>query len=274
MPDRPRPPRRNEGGTPRAAKPPGPAPRPAAWKAPVAIEPLAPTEEFLRACAEGGIEFEPGEIEKLGTFLALLLDANQSINLTAITEPAEMWTRHIFDSLTLLPMLSELPDGAHVADLGSGGGAPAIPLAIVMPAQKFTLVEATGKKAAFLTDVAAALGLENIGVVADRAETVGQDRRGHRAKYDCVTARALGRLAVVVELAAPLLKVGGVGLFIKGAQAEEELREAQGAMKTLALSLAGVHQTPTGRVIALEKTAPTARTYPRRPGEPARSPLR
>jgi 16S rRNA (guanine527-N7)-methyltransferase len=248
--------------------------RPPAWRPPPAIEPLVPGEEFLRAAAELGVAFEEGEVERLGVFLALLLDANATINLTAITDPREAWTRHILDSLTLLPLLAELPDNARIADVGSGGGAPALPLAIVLPRARFTLIEATGKKAAFLRDAAGALGLSNVEVIADRAETLGQDHRAHRAMYDAVTARALGRLAVVAELAAPLLKVGGVGLFIKGAQAEEELKEAEAALKALALSWLGTHQTPTGRVVVLEKTAPTPRLYPRRPGEPARSPLR
>ncbi len=248
--------------------------RPPAWKAPAALAPLAPDEGFLRAANELGIAFDDGDVERLGGFLALLLDANAAINLTAITDPAEAWTRHVLDSLTLLPFLAELPEGSRVADLGSGGGAPAMPLAIVLPGLRFTLIEATSKKVDYLREAARALGLANVEVIAERAETLGQDHRTHRAAYDALTARALGRLAVVAELAAPLLKVGGIGLFIKGAQADEEIREAEGAMKALALSWAGTHPTPTGRVVVLEKTAPTPRLYPRRPGEPARSPLR
>src|SRR5262245_12333052 len=115
---------------------------------------MQPPESFLDAARALGIEFDPGDVEQLGRYLALLLETNKSFNLTAITDPAEAWTRHILDALTLVQFPAELPiaegDSARVIDVGSGGGVPGIPLAIVMPSVRFTLLEPTGKKAAFL----------------------------------------------------------------------------------------------------------------------------
>lgn len=243
---------------------------------------LAPTPEFLSRCAEQGVEFEPGDIEKLGSFLALLLHANTLVNLTAITDPAQAWEKHIFDALTLLPLLAELPEGSLVADVGSGGGVPAIPLAIVVPTLRFTMLEATGKKAAFLNAAIRLLGLNSARVWNTRAEAVGQVREGKESEkephagrdvFDAVTARALGPLAVAAELTVPLAKVGGRVLLVKGQKADEELAEAKRALALLGAEHEGTLDTPTGRIVVLVKAKPTPRPYPRQPGEPKRSPL-
>ncbi|MEC9373706.1 MAG: 16S rRNA (guanine(527)-N(7))-methyltransferase RsmG [Planctomycetota bacterium] len=238
-----------------------------------APDPLAPTSDFLAAAEQLGVEFEEGDLHRLGLYLALLLQANESFNLTAITDPADAWMRHILDSLTLLPLLADLPEHASIADVGSGGGAPALPLAIVAPHLHFTLIESTGKKAAFLREAAATLNCANVTILAERAETVGQDRHNHRDHYDAVTARAVGRIAVITELAVPLAKVGGQILLIKGQRAGEELEEARGALHRLHAVCAGIVETPTGRIVVLEKARATPRIYPRRPGEPQRAPL-
>lgn len=244
---------------------------------------LTAPESFLTAAAGLGIEFDVGDLDRLGRFLALLLEANTRTNLTAITDPEEAWLKHILDALTLLPMLAELPEGAGVLDVGSGGGVPAIPLAIVCPRLRFTLLEATGKKADFLRAAAADLGLDGVGVLQERAERAGQDRgrrepSGERAgclrgAFDAVTARAVGRLAVVAELTVPFARVGGLVLLVKGQRADEELAEAAEALSLLGAAHAGTVDTPTGRIVVLEKMRETPRTYPRRDGEPKRAPL-
>ena len=138
--------------------------------------PLAPTQQFLDAAATLGIEFDDGDLQRLGTYLELLLEANKTTNLTAIREPDAAWMRHILDSLTLLPALAELPEGATVIDVGSGGGLPGMPLAIAMPHLRFTLLEATGKKAVFLRTTAKALELSNVAILCERAEKAAHDR--------------------------------------------------------------------------------------------------
>jgi 16S rRNA (guanine527-N7)-methyltransferase len=233
---------------------------------------LPPPPEFLAAAAEMGVEFEPGDLELLGAYLALLLDANTRFNLTSVTDPAEAWRRHVLDSLTLLPLLSELSPGSRIIDVGSGGGLPGVVLAIVLPQLRFTLLEATGKKAKFLRDTARTLSLANIDVVQERAEKAGQSP-AHREQYSTVVARAVGTLALIAELTVPLVKVGGQVLLIKGERAEEELAAAKQALYLLHAHHAGTIHTATNRIVVLDKIRKTPGAYPRKEGEPKRAPL-
>ncbi|MBN8596247.1 MAG: 16S rRNA (guanine(527)-N(7))-methyltransferase RsmG [Planctomycetes bacterium] len=247
---------------------------------------LAPPAEFVSGAKDLGIELEAAEVAGLGLYLALLMKANQTQNLTAVRDETEAWRRHILDSLTLLPALAEFPEGARVIDVGSGGGLPGIPLAIAMPHLKFTLLEATAKKCDFLTQVVGRVGLKNTVVLQGRSERVGHDRGeradkfgtvthsgGHREAYDAVVARAVGRLATLVELTAPLCRIGGSVLLIKGEKAGEELAEAERALHLLKVVHVETLQTPTGRIVILEKRSATPRDYPRADGEPSRAPL-
>lgn len=260
-----RPARREKGTLPRVSGP----------------EVIPPSEAFLAQAAEAGIEFDAGDLERFGKYLGLLLDSNTRFNLTAVRDPGEAWVRHVLDSLTLIPLLVEAgasrESGAEgplrVVDVGSGGGAPGLILAIAMPDASFTLVEATGKKANFLREAAQALGLANVEVVAERAETLGQDRNRWRERFDAATARAVGSVAEAAELTVPLVRIGGLVLLTKGRRAAEEIEEAKQALHMLHASVAGVVETPTGKVVVIEKRRATPRTYPRRPGEPKRSPL-
>lgn len=254
----------------------------------VTVAALPAPEAFAAGAAGLGIEFDEGDVERLGQYLAMLLAANASaLNLTAITDPAQAWERHILDSLTLMGLLAELPEGAKVLDVGSGGGLPGLPLAVVLPRLRFTLLEATGKKVEFLRAVVKALGLSNVEVVQDRSERLAHERGektgtgrsgGHREAYDAVVARAVGRLATLAELTVPFAKAGGEGvsglvLLIKGQKADEELAEAKEALHQLKAVHAATVDTPTGKIIVLEKRSATPKMYPRRDGEPSRSPI-
>ncbi|MFG0259352.1 MAG: 16S rRNA (guanine(527)-N(7))-methyltransferase RsmG, partial [Phycisphaerales bacterium JB041] len=171
----------------------------------------------------------------------------------------------------------------RLIDVGSGGGLPAIPLAIVSPHLRFTLLEATGKKCDFLRHAITELGLDNAEVLQSRAEAAGQNRGDRqpdgsrlnaiRETFDAATARAVGPLAVIAELTVPLIKPGGLAILVKGQRADEELEEAKQALHLLGAAHAGTVDTPTGRVVVLEKLRVTPRTYPRRDGEPKRAPL-
>lgn len=250
-----------------------------------ALTPIAAPAAFLEAAAALGIEFEPGDVEKLGLYLAMLMHANESQNLTAIRDSDEAWRRHILDSLTLVPTVVDFPEGSTIVDVGTGGGLPGVPLAITLPAYRVALMDATAKKCDFLDQVIARVGLPNATVVRGRAEVLAHDRGvrtteggighvgGHREKYDLVVARAVGRLATLAELTVPFARVGGRIALIKGQKADEEITEAEKALHILKAVHTGTMDTPTGRIVLLDKRSATPRDYPRADGEPSRSPL-
>jgi len=204
------------------------------------------------------------------------------MNLTAIRDPEEAWERHVLDALALMQVVRSVEPGTEaepvrVVDVGSGGGLPGVPLAICLPDVHFTLLEATGKKAAFLERAIASLGLENAAVLNQRAERAGRwstrDEPSFRETFDLAIARAVGHTAIVAELCIPLVRVGGLVALVKGAKAEEELAEAAEALRQLKAAHVETIATPTGRIVMLEKTGATPRGYPRREGEPKRKPL-
>lgn len=230
-----------------------------------------PSNDVLDEAAQYGVPLTGRVRELTAAYLDALLETNRAFNLTAVTEPAVAWRKHILDSLSLAPSLAARPELTQIIDVGSGGGLPAIPLAIALPERRFTLLEATGKKARFLADSARALGLTNVNVVAERAESFGQG--AGRARFDAVTSRALARLSVLLELTLPLVRVGGLALALKGEQAEAEVAEAERALKLLGGQVSSVERTSTGTILRIDKHAATPAKYPRRPGEPKREPL-
>ncbi len=273
----------NPQNPPRKPKPPATTPTAPAVPHEVLVLPteaIAPPQTFLDKAKELGIEFEGEDIRQLGLYLAHLLAANERFNLTAIKTPDEAWMRHILDALTLLPFLADVIDAATergetawIIDIGSGGGVPGIPLAIVSPTARFTLLEPTGKKADFLRQTVSAIGLGNVDVVCDRAEKRGAYLAPMRDKYDAAVVRAVGHLAEIAELSAGFVRIDGVILAVKGERAQRELEESAKALEVLQLEHAGTHTTPTSIVVALLKTDRTPKVYPRHDGEPKRRPL-
>ena len=173
----------------------------------------------------------------LSRYLDLLLDANQRMNLTRITDRAAAEVQHVGDALTLLPFLPAGP--IALVDVGSGGGVPGIPLAIARPDARVMLVESTKKKAAFLKSAVAELGLGNVSVSEWRAEEVGHSNS--RETFDVAVARAVATLDWLAEWCLPLVKKGGKLLAMKGARAAEEVPAAAKAVKMLGGGPAVVH---------------------------------
>jgi 16S rRNA (guanine527-N7)-methyltransferase len=225
--------------------------------------------------------------ERLRTFRDLLLEWNTRVNLTAITDPAGVDRRLFGDALRLLPavdgFMNELGSRGVAAsrslvDVGTGAGVPGLVLKIVRPDLDVTLIEATGKKVAFLEAAIAALGLEGIEALHARAEDVGRDVR-YRGRFDLATARAVAALPVLLELCIPLLRVGGRALFPKGTALGTELAEGKraaalvGARIVSADLLPGDEDEPVTRLVIADKIGETPNRYPRRSGVPAKEPL-
>ncbi len=242
-------------------------------------DPVIPPDGVADPLRALNVEPAPALLDGLGRYLRLLLEANQRMNLTAVRDEATAWRRLILDSLTLADALADLPAGARVIDIGSGGGVPGIPLAMVRRDLAFTLLEATGKKARFLKSAAAELDLDHVTVFHDRAEHLGQ-QKPHRQRYDAALARAVGAVAEILEYAMPLLRVGGRTLMLKGREAEAQLAQAGDAMALLGGDEVEVADAyPPGLadtelvIVAVTKARPTPHAYPRPPGVPRKTPL-
>jgi 16S rRNA (guanine527-N7)-methyltransferase len=241
----------------------------------------AALDDGLRALA---LTLTPEGRRAIDVHVRLLLAWNAAINLTSITDPEAVATRHVLDSLAAVPLLAPIgtphgragmePQGLAILDLGSGGGFPGLPLAAAIPDSRVVLVDATAKKARFLEAAAAASGLaDRVAVEARRAEEL----RG-RGSWDVVTARAVGSLADLVELALPLLRIGGRLLAWKrGDLAEESLAGGRaaavlGGTDPVVHRIDAVPALAGHAIVLVTKARPTPDGYPRDPGRRARAP--
>jgi 16S rRNA (guanine527-N7)-methyltransferase len=218
----------------------------------------------------------PGFADAAETWVELLLAANQRMNLTRIVEPDAIARLHLLDAVIALPLFDAMAP-RRCLDLGSGGGVPGILLALARPDVEWTLVDSVGKKAEAMSSFAASLQMENVGVVAERAEILGRDP-AHRERYDLVTARACAALPVLAEYGLPLIRLGGALLAWKGSLAGEELRAGRDASTLmgggqLAVEPSGADILGEHRFVVIRKAGATPAAYPRRPGQPARRPL-
>lgn len=244
-------------------------------------EQFLPSPRLLAALAAIGIELDERQRHQIAVHVQELLDWNRRMNLTAITDPDEIEIKHVLDSLVAVPLIRRRRRGTRdrLVDVGTGAGFPGLPLAVALPDVDVTLIEATGKKVAFLHHVIARMAITNVRAVHGRAEDLGHET-GMRAAADFAVARAVGRTATLCELLMPLLAVGGWALLWKTrAGAEREIAEAGPALAILGgqveevadLSVPGLLE---GRVcVVIRKVAPTPDAYPRRPGIPQRRPL-
>ncbi|TAJ20451.1 MAG: 16S rRNA (guanine(527)-N(7))-methyltransferase RsmG [Dehalococcoidia bacterium] len=244
------------------------------------IDPLAP---LLTEAERLGVDLDRRARERFARYLDLVLEWNERAGITSLTDPEEIQRRHFAESLSLLAALRtaaivERGSTARIADLGSGGGFPGIPMAIAEPGLDLVLVESHGRRAEFLRTVVAALELPHAKVVQARAEDAG---RGPmlRATFDLVTARALAPLPVLIEYALPLLKDGGLLVAPKGSRADEELAASVAALAALGgdvrdtIDLPLPEGLPPQRVIVVGRTGRLDGRYPRRAGIPSREPL-
>ena len=231
----------------------------------------------MRAILEAGLPqvgADPGCIPALERFADLLLEKNQVMNLTAITEPEAVATLHLLDSLSVW-QAADLA-GKSLIDVGTGAGFPGLPLRLAHPEIRLTLLDSLNKRVEFLREVCSQLGLEDVKCVHGRAEEFAA---GHREQFDGAVSRAVADLRVLSELCLPMVKVGGVFLSMKSTDCEEELNAAKGAIRALGGRTERVVDYPipatdvVHRVIVIRKLSPTPARYPRRFAQIKKQPL-
>jgi len=230
------------------------------------------------------LELTPAQVSAFQLYSDELRAWNEKFNLTAITQPQDIQIKHFLDSLSVLKVMDagrRLVDGGpawRVIDVGTGAGFPGVPLKIVCPAVQLTLVEATGKKAAFCEHLVQALKLSTVTVVNARAEEVGR-RPEHRERYDWALARAVAEMPTLAEYLLPLVKRGGRALAQKGKDAPAETYGASRAIQKLGGELEQILEVELPGVaeprylVVLKKVAATPPRFPRRPGVPGKTPL-
>lgn len=209
-------------------------------------------------------------------YMKLLLEWNEKINLTAITQEDEIILKHFTDSLTISKYIKE---GKSVVDVGTGAGFPGIPLKIAREDLNVTLVDSLNKRLIFLEDVIQKLGLEQVKTLHSRAEEFGQNKK-YRESFDVATSRAVANLSTLVEYLLPLVKVGGICICMKGSEVKEELEESKKAIQILGGEIEETHEfTLQGsdikrNIIIIRKKSSTPNKYPRKSGTPAKEPIK
>lgn len=233
-------------------------------------------EQFYNAVKEKvGIELSELQKEQYRKYYDLVVEWNQKINLTAITEEDEFYTKHFFDSISLA-FYKDYSNIESICDVGSGAGFPSIPLKILYPNLKVTIVDSLNKRIKFLNLVKDELGLTECNFVHARAEEFGQNKE-YRESFEIVTARAVARLNVLAELCLPLVKKDGYFLSLKAQKAEEETKEAINAIKLLGgkleQDLEFDIEGEERHILEIRKTKETPNKYPRKAGTPNKKPL-
>lgn len=217
------------------------------------------------------------QLIKLDQFIKTLLDANQSVNLTSITDYHEAIVKHIYDSLVIMA-LPEFQSAKTVIDVGSGGGVPSIPLAISNPTKRITSLEATQKKLNFQNEAVRQLGLSNFTAIWGRAEEIAKQPE-HRETYDLAVARAVASLDILAELTIPFVKLNGSAIYYKGKEADNEIVKGTKAINILgaefheAKSFTLPNNYGSRVLLVLQKESATPSLYPRKPGVPQKRPI-
>ncbi len=224
-----------------------------------------------------GLHLTRSQLSALSLYERELVDWNMRFNLTAIRDPQEIHVKHFLDSFTCLQVMGEKHYG-RLIDVGTGAGFPGIPVKIVRPKLQLTLVESVGKKAEFCRHVVSILNLQDVEVIQERGETLGQDP-SFREQYDWAVARAVAILPVLAEYLLPFVRVGGSMLAMKGESGPAEAHAAEHAIKILGghlrqllpVTLPGVVEERY--IIVIDKVAASPGTYPRKVGIPTKRPL-
>ena len=235
-------------------------------------------EEFILAVKNAGITLTKHQIQQFEDYFNMLIATNEHVNLTAITEKNDVYLKHFYDSLTISFYEQDLQTAEKtLIDIGTGAGFPSLPLKIVFPQLKITMVDTLQKRINFLQEVVTTLDLSGVEIIHGRAEDIGQNLR-YREAFDYATARAVARTSVLAEYTLPFVKKGGKFIVMKGAAAQQELADGKQALATLGGVLHDEFEfsLPNGDVRYIQivnKNKKTPKQYPRQAGTPSKKPI-
>ena len=235
------------------------------------------SKKFEQQLAELGITLTQTQFNQFDKYYEMLVEWNKVMNLTGITEYEEVNEKHFVDSLALVKAL-DISKVQTVIDIGTGAGFPGIPLKIAFPELKITLLDSLNKRVNFLNEVIEMLGLKNVTAVHGRAEDYAKQKE-HREKYDFCVSRAVANLSTLSEYCIPFVKEGGSFISYKSGKIDEELTQAENAVKILGGKVQDVVKFPLmdtdmdRSFVVIKKVKPTAKKYPRKAGLPSKEPL-
>lgn len=234
-------------------------------------------KQFIEALAAKGIELSDEQIAQFRKYFELLVEWNEKMNLTAITDLEGVYLKHFYDSISP-SFYFDFTKVQSVCDVGAGAGFPSIPIKICFPHLRVTIVDSLNKRITFLNHLSEELGLDHMEFVHARAEEFGQNTK-YREQFDVVTARAVARLSVLSELCIPLAKQGGFFVALKAAAGAEELKDAKKAISTLGAALREEFsfllpvEESERSLFVFDKMKQTPKKYPRKPGVPNKTPI-
>lgn len=237
-------------------------------------------DQFVQELAKHNLSLSKKQQQQFKIYFKYLVAVNQHLNLTRITAEDEVYLKHFYDSITPLFVFEKVfKEARTLCDVGAGAGFPSLPLKILLPDLKVTVVDSLNKRLNFLKDLLGKLAITDVELVHGRAEDVGQNQ-AFRAHFDLVTARAVARMPVLSEYCLPLVKEGGYFIALKGPKAQAELKASKKALRVLGgkllaneeISLADTDEARS--LILIQKIKATPKKYPRQAGKPNRKPIR
>lgn len=225
-----------------------------------------------------GIQLSENELAQFQTYYEELIDWNNRMNLTSVTNYEQVQINHFLDALTVVLVWKSENPRSRIIDIGTGAGIPGIPLKIVSPQIQLTLVDATTKKAGFLSHMVRTLGLKDVEIVVGRAEDIAHEEN-YREQFDIVLSRALAELSTLVELTLPFCAIGGKVIAHKKGDIQSEIQQGEKAIGILGGRLKEIKSVTLSEfadnrsLVVIEKVASTPERYPRRAGMPGKKPL-
>lgn len=235
-------------------------------------------ELLIKILKENNIELTQAQINQYAEYMEQILEYNQHINLTSITDRDEFIKKHYIDSV-LGGLNNEFAAGERIIDVGTGAGFPGVPLAILFPDKEFVLLDSLNKRLKIVSQICQSAGIDNVRVLHSRAEDAGKNKE-YREQFDICISRAVADLSVLSELCLPLVAEGGYFLSYKGPNYEEELRNAGKAIRTVGGRAARVESIGNSdtefnhNIIFIEKIKNTPAQYPRKSGTPSKNPIK